>query len=256
VPPNVLPDDGTRTITGSGAIRSRLEMMSRTATPLLERSLARGRRPTVGRVLAYYAALMVAWCGAWLVHNAVGLDKQSEAIDTLFWTGAKLLIWLLPIPLLVRTWTGEPLVTFLSLRRVRQGVATGVVFGLAFVVVSAVKDVVTRQLGVPTPSPGLVNALVIAPVLEEIVFRGILLHALQDAQVRFWPANLLTALLFLGMHLPGWYFVGSASLTQGIAMVGIVLVGLGAGYSKQRSGSLWGSILFHTVNNLYSAFLK
>jgi membrane protease YdiL (CAAX protease family) len=230
--------------------------MAQTARALALRPHPAARRLTAGRVLLYDAALMLAWIGAWLLHNATGPNPQQEGLDTLSWTVAKLLVWLLPIPFLVRIWTGQRLAEYLSLGHICRGITTGLVFGLGFVILSLGKDAFTRSFGPPTPSPGLLNVLVIAPIFEEILFRGFILRSLQESGLRFWPANLLTAALFLAIHLPGWYFTSSPSLTQPAAMLGIVLVGLGAGLAKQRSGSLWGSILFHAVNNLYSAFLR
>jgi membrane protease YdiL (CAAX protease family) len=125
-----------------------------------------------------------------------------------------------------------------------------------FVALSLLKDVFTRPFGVPAAEPGLLNALLIAPLFEEILFRGFFLGALQSSGVGFWTANVIVALMFLGIHLPGWYFMASPSLTQGAAILGILLVGLGAGFARARSGSLSGSIAFHVVNNLYSAFLR
>jgi membrane protease YdiL (CAAX protease family) len=211
-------------------------------------------RLAVGRVLAYDAGIMFAWIGAWRLHGAIGLDRQTDGLDTLYWTLAKLLVWLLPIPILVRAWTTEPLAGYLGLRHARRGIVTGAAFGIGFAILSFGRDAFTRSFGPPSVTPGLLNALVIAPIFEEIVFRGFILGSLRRAGLRFWPANLVAALLFLGIHLPGWYVMGSPSLGQGAAMLGIVLVGVGAGCAKQRSGSLWGSVLFHAVNNLYSAF--
>jgi membrane protease YdiL (CAAX protease family) len=207
-------------------------------------------------VLATYVLVIVAWIGAWLLHESIGLGGQSEALDTLYWTGAKILIWLLPIPIVARACLGKPVTHSLPLGRWGSGVRIGLIFGVAFVGLSLIGDGFAKRPALPTVSPGLLNALVIAPLFEEIVFRGFMLTSVQDAGLPFWGANSLTAVLFLGLHLPGWSFMASPNLTQPMAMVGIVLVGLGAGLSRQRSGSLWGSITFHAVNNLAGAILR
>src|SRR4051812_24930788 len=96
-PPTVLlPDDGDSDTARPPFRPARGLLMARPVTPLLPRLHASGNRPTVSSVLIYDAALMLAWTGAWLVHNAVGPSPRSEGIDTLFWTVAKLLVWLLP----------------------------------------------------------------------------------------------------------------------------------------------------------------
>jgi len=215
-----------------------------------------GARPTLALALSYYALLIAAWIGAWLLHERIGMARQTLLVDTLYWTVAKLLVWLLPAYAMLRIYFQVPARAYLSLHCLRRGVQVGVSLGVAFALLSLLRDVFTRSFGLPVPDPGLVNALVIAPLFEELLFRGFMLAALQEAGVPFWPANVVTALMFLGLHLPGWYVIGSPNISDGAAMFGIVAVGLVAGLAKRLSGSTWGSIIFHAVNNLYSAFLR
>ena len=128
-------------------------------------------------------------------------------------------------------------------------------FGVGLAAVSLIADVATKQVGWPSPGFALVNILVIAPLFEEIVFRGFFLRQLQDSQVAFWPANIIAALMFLGLHLPGWYFVGLVKPRQAVVALGICLVGLVAGYARRRAGSTWAAVAVHFVNNLYSSFM-
>jgi uncharacterized protein len=206
--------------------------------------------------LSHYALLIVAWVGAWLLHERLAVGSASSLVDTAYWTTAKLLVWLLPIVVAIRARADEPVTAFLSVRDVRRGVVVGIVCGVAFAAVSFAKDAFSRAFAVPLPDPGLVNALLIAPLFEELLFRGFLLELVQRAALPFWAANLLVAAMFLGLHLPGWYVMGSPNLVQGTATIGIVAVGLAAGVAKQRSGSVWGSVVCHFVNNLYSSFLR
>jgi membrane protease YdiL (CAAX protease family) len=206
--------------------------------------------------LGYYGLLIAAWIGAWVVHGTMSLSEQATLADTVYWTCAKMLIWLLPIFAIISVRKQRSITAYLCLKDARNGVAIGVVCGVAFAALTFLRDVFTRRFGLPAGDPGLLNALLIAPLFEEIVFRGFLLRLLQDADLGFWAADVVTATLFLGIHLPGWYFMGSPNLWNGAAMLGIFLVGMVAGYAKQRSGSLWGAIVFHFVNNLYSAFVR
>jgi uncharacterized protein len=215
-----------------------------------------GAYPTIPLVLSYYALLIVAWIGAWLIHERLGVAGQTPLVDTLYWTMAKLLVWLLPACATLRIYFQVPVAAYLSLHGLRRGTQIGLTLGVAFALISLVRDAFTRSFGLPVPDPGLVNALVIAPLLEELLFRGFLLAALQETGLPFWQANVVTALMFLGLHLPGWYVMGSPNISDAAAMLGIVVVGLVAGLAKRLSGSTWGSTLFHAVNNLYSAFLR
>jgi membrane protease YdiL (CAAX protease family) len=80
------------------------------------------------------------------------------------------------------------------------------------------------------------------------MFRGFALRALEDRGHRFWTANGIAALMILGLHLPGWSFMGR--LRASLAAAGVSLV---AGYAKHRGRSTWAAIAVHFLNNVYSA---
>ena len=101
-----------------------------------------------------------------------------------------------------------------------------------------------------------VNGVVFVGFSEEVVFRGFYLPALA-ARFGFARANALQALMFLGIHLPGWtlsgqlFRPGAAQLCASIAVFGLI-----AGWLLRRSGSLWTCMLFHSFNNLASFVRK
>jgi membrane protease YdiL (CAAX protease family) len=208
------------------------------------------------RLLAYYIFLILAWVSAWLLYEQVNLEAQSSFIKFVYWTIAKLIIWILPIVVIIKFWLRQSLVEYLSLREWKKGVKTGAVIGLVFIGLSFILDLFMRGFGLPQITIGFFSAVFLAPVLEEIVFRGYVLGSLEKSGYGFWRSNFVAALTFLGIHLPGWYFMRSSNLTQPIVIFSIILIGLIAGYAKRRSDSTWGSILFHFVNNLYSSFIK
>lgn len=76
----------------------------------------------------------------------------------------------------------------------------------------------------PVRTALLFVAIVIAPVFEEIVFRGILLP-LAVQRAGFWPGMILTALIFSGIHfhLPSF------------APLFLFSIGLGLAYARTRS---------------------
>jgi membrane protease YdiL (CAAX protease family) len=101
----------------------------------------------------------------------------------------------------------------------------------------------------------LLSGVLIAPIVEEIAFRGAVLGSLTQ-RYRFWFANLLTAFFFLGVHFPGWYFQGTlmtnvSSLLNGA--VSIFILGLVFGYVAHQSKSVSGSIITHILNNIFNA---
>jgi membrane protease YdiL (CAAX protease family) len=102
---------------------------------------------------------------------------------------------------------------------------------------------------------GVLSATVVAPILEETVFRGFALRYLKGCGLRFWRANVLCTLAFTALHLPGWIFMrgfDGAVLTDccWVTCFGFVL-----GAVAWRLPSLWAPILVHAVNNAWSAGL-
>jgi membrane protease YdiL (CAAX protease family) len=83
------------------------------------------------------------------------------------------------------------------------------------------------------------------PVLEEIVFRGLVQEWIHEhvSRARLGPlsvANLLTSVLFAGMH-----FINHPPLWAGL----VFLPSLVFGYFKERSGGLAAPILLHVFYN-------
>ena len=97
--------------------------------------------------------------------------------------------------------------------------------------------------------PGLVllmlGVVLVAPVVEELLFRGALLRALQR-RFSLPLAVFISAAVFAGVHVvgdPGSYYV----------VPGLMLLGLVSGYEAARRGDLSRSVLLHVGFNLLSA---
>ena len=88
---------------------------------------------------------------------------------------------------------------------------------------------------------GLVYAIfsgvIFAPIAEEILFRGFLFQSL-ERRSSFWPATLISTLLFAMIHFYG--FQGSLS----VASFGIVACVL-----HRATDSLWTPIIYHAITN-------
>lgn len=108
---------------------------------------------------------------------------------------------------------------------------------------------VIRDETSPTVLAGLLtSALVLAPLLEEFIFRGLLQTALLEVLGwrRRWPIVLLSAALFSLVHATGvpW------QVLPGLFVLGVVL-----GWLVERTGSLWPSIGVHAAFNGLNAAL-
>lgn len=89
----------------------------------------------------------------------------------------------------------------------------------------------------------VIMAVFFAPLLEEIIFRGIIMKGLLNKGWQPWKAILLSSVVFGVVHGNPWQFVGAV-------MLGCVL---GLVYLKTKSLLL--PILLHAFNNLISCLL-
>ncbi len=88
--------------------------------------------------------------------------------------------------------------------------------------------------------PRLVIALMtvlVAPMVEEVMFRGLLFRALR-ARTGFWGAGLISAALFALIHL------------EPLHCLQLTALGLALAWVYERTGSLWPAVFLHTAQNL------
>lgn len=103
-----------------------------------------------------------------------------------------------------------------------------------------------QQLGADTPPAWRIALVVVVvgvgPVVEELLFRGVLLSALWQRWQTGW-AVALSSLTFALVHLPGLQW-------QWFALPDLLLLALALAWLRLRSGSIWPGVLAHGVNNL------
>jgi membrane protease YdiL (CAAX protease family) len=217
--------------------------------PLAEKHLVRS-------TLLLYAVIMLAWTLAWLLKIRF-LDPHfpwftTSAGSFLWWTSVKIIVWMVPAGWLIRL-SGRTLRDLVGLANWKRAVAWGGGLGLVAAGSRLIPMIPGGVPHLPTAfSFALLNTLLIAPVFEEFLARGALMGSLQLRWPR-WPANVAAALMFVGMHIPGWYFMGT--LTENLVhpiggVASIFVLGLAFGYAVQRSGSLLGGVIAHFLNNL------
>ena len=92
-----------------------------------------------------------------------------------------------------------------------------------------------------------VLVLVAAPLYEEVLYRGIVQHALVGAGVRRWPAILATSVVFAFVH------AGAVSSVH--ALAALFVLSIGFGWIYERTGRLSASITMHAAFNLANLLL-
>ena len=87
------------------------------------------------------------------------------------------------------------------------------------------------------------SLVVLAPLGEELLFRGLLLRALVR-RLRFWPSAIITSLLFASAH-PDSYVLWPRAIA-------LVLTGLALAWLYRRRG-YWASVTGHATVNIVAA---
>lgn len=148
-------------------------------------------------------------------------------------------------------------------------VRAGVVFGIGLYpvvvfVVGLVLTVLFRLVtGQPVEAPeqlpsdlgpggmavAALYAVVVAPVSEELFFRGVLFRSIRDRR-GFWPGALASSVAFGLVH-----YVPAPALDVILLMTVMVVTGLGLCAIYERRGSLWASMAAHATFNVIGLVL-
>jgi membrane protease YdiL (CAAX protease family) len=125
----------------------------------------------------------------------------------------------------------------------------------AFVLLVAAEEIAGRAMGLPRPVPWgtrygggllvlrLLGLIVLAPVAEELVFRGVLFARIRETRLGSVGAVLVPAALFALLH------VQYSPLEMGF----IAVDGLFFGLARYQSGSLPLPMLLHASGNAFAA---
>jgi uncharacterized protein len=210
--------------------------------------------------LANLALYVTTFFGVWIFYvfliypsvSALGTNTLQFALLNLT---AKLLIWVLPVFLYLCLVDKTDPLTYLKFRSNWKKAAIFTLLGTTFYFL-----VYLLQYGPPAWQSknvswhSILNVSFSVGFIEEILFRGFILQKLAE-KINFWTANLLTALLFLLIHIPGWFWLGSLAKMFGVGMLSIALFGFVMGVLLRFSRSIWPAIITHSLNDFFSVLL-
>jgi len=129
---------------------------------------------------------------------------------------------------------------------------------VAFVGLAVLEEVLGPVLGVPAPQPWgdkyslpakllrVFAMVVLAPVSEELLFRGLLYQLFATTALKDVGAILLTAASFTALHSQYGYQ----------ALLWVMVDGLFYGMVRYSTGSVLLTIIFHAVGNAYAAYQR
>lgn len=88
----------------------------------------------------------------------------------------------------------------------------------------------------------VIVAVVMAPLWEEVTYRGFLLSALAQTRIGFWPAATISSLIWTLLHW-GYSWPG---------LVSVFLAGIGLSWIIRRTNSMRAAVVAHGVVNAFS----
>lgn len=98
-------------------------------------------------------------------------------------------------------------------------------------------ELITESPALPLQILIIFLAVVIAPLVEEMLFRGLIQTTLRSYIGRPWPAIIVTSVMFASVHANATHWPALFALAMGL------------GYSYEKSGSLFRPIFMHALFN-------
>lgn len=130
--------------------------------------------------------------------------------------------------------------------------ATGVLFAILGDQITNPNNVEVINLASESPRAVMALAVFIAPIVEEILFRGVIFGSLQQKHRRL--AFIVSIALFAFYHV--WqYALVSNDLTMLWYMISYVPVGYALAWVYEKTNSIWVSIFLHMMINGISMLL-
>lgn len=94
------------------------------------------------------------------------------------------------------------------------------------------------------------NIVVFAPIVEELIFRGVLYQSFRTKKT-YWPAVVISCFIFALLHViqP---LIATGDLKELIYLFQYAFLAFFMIIAYEKTGSIWGAILVHFLNNALS----
>lgn len=221
-----------------------------------ERSLSQERMkaptsfsPFIAYLLLFYGC-WIAW--VYLIYPPMQALGPATLVYALANIATRLLLWVIPVFVYLRYIDHVHPIAYLKLNHLWK---RGILLGLAFSLLNFLGMLL--RFGPPHFSihdltwNSILSTSILIGFFEEIPFRGFLFQKLRE-RFAFWLANLLSSLLFLGIHLPGWIMLHTLTWSN---VLSIFVLGVIFATMFYYSKTLWSSIITHSLNDFLSSVL-
>jgi len=210
----------------------------------------------------FLVAFFILWTVRATWFYAVDESIASPTSRAAYANLLKLVLWVLPASAFAYWLRSTPPLKYLglsvvpSLRDWLSCLAVTVIFLLAvtlFEVTIGRKFFSGASLS-SLPTTLALLQLVISPLFEEILFRGLVMKELMTL-LPTYPANALTSLLFMGAHLPYWLSHGGPIQAMLANAFGVFAFSVVACWLFAKTASTWPPTFAHIANNILSSLL-
>jgi membrane protease YdiL (CAAX protease family) len=210
----------------------------------------------------FLAAFFILWTLRATVFYAVDESITSPTLRAAFADLLKLVLWVLPAAAFAYWLRSARPAKYLglsvlpSLRNWLLCLAVTVSFLLAvtlFEFTIGGKSFSGARMASLAPVLALLQ-LALSPLLEELLFRGLVMQELMTL-LPTYLATMLTSLLFVGVHLPFWLSHGGLTQAMISNALGVFVFSLVACRLFARTGSIWPPTVAHIANSVLSSLL-
>jgi membrane protease YdiL (CAAX protease family) len=208
----------------------------------------------------YITIFLLIWLLRATVFISIDEGIQSALWKNVYSNAIKLALWALPALITLWVWRRPPFkYTKLTTRVELRGL---MIAALVVAVWLTVVIVVEATLSGKTIAAMLFHrdwlmilaGVVVSPISEEILFRGFVLNGLNES-LGFWKSNVISALVFMLVHVPYWVSKNGFSGPVLKNMANVFLLGCLFGWVMKKTNSLWPAIGAHIANNFLSGLI-
>jgi membrane protease YdiL (CAAX protease family) len=215
-------------------------------------------RSPLAPIIFYVGIFFLVWTLRATILYRIDAGIESEALRQLYSNVVKFAVWVVPAFVYLVKVDGKNPFSYLKLSTppVKATLPVAVVaIVLYFAVVLAVSLLAQgKHLSLNFDGIALWSTSV-SSFSEEILFRGFILNQLRE-RASFRAANLVTALLFVLIHLPNWLWTRGFQPQLLSDCVGIFVLACFLGYLLKKTDSLWACVAAHAANNFLASTIR
>jgi len=202
-------------------------------------------------LISYIGAFFLLWT-LYAFYISPPLKLQHSALYT--FDIFKLLIWVAPVFIYLKYKRIDALVYLKLKAPTKNAIKWTILISFIFIIYQIIGTLVVSQQIRFNPFFELhywIKGVLLVGITEEIAFRGFFLQEIAK-HIDFKLANILTAILFLLIHFPG--FFATHHFPPGVFLKictfsFIFIFGIIEGYVLKKSESLWACIVIHSITD-------